>query len=71
MPHFRDVPGADEDPDLLLLLRRMLRGGVPGPRREPTRAERFGVPAPRDGARVPQDAVLSGPDQRPAGSRTR
>lgn len=71
MPHFSDDPGADEDPDLLLRLRRMLRGGVPAPRRLPTRAARFGVPTPRDGARDSQDAVLAGPDPQPPRSRHR
>ncbi|XYD10709.1 hypothetical protein R1A27_09765 [Methylobacterium sp. NMS12] len=77
MPHFSDDPAADEDPDLLLRLRRMLHGGDPAPRRLPTRAERFGGPTPhggptpRDGARDPRDAVLAGPDPRPAGSRPR
>jgi len=71
MPHFSDDPGAGEDPDLLRRLRLMLRGRDPVPRPPPTRAERFGVPAPRDGARDAQDAVLAGPDPRPAGSRPR
>lgn len=83
MPHFSDDPGAGDDPDLLRRLHRMLHGRDPAPRRPPTRAERFGVPTPhgvpmphgvptpRDGARDPQDAVLAGPDPRPAGSRPR
>lgn len=71
MPHFSDDPGAGEDPDLLHRLRLMLHSRDPAPRRPPTRAERFGVPAPHDGARDPQDAVLAGPDPRPAGSRSR
>jgi hypothetical protein len=77
MPHFSDDPGAGDDPDLLRRLHLMLHGRDPAPRRLPTRAERFGVPTPhgvptpRDGARDPQDAVLAGPDARPAGSRSR
>ena len=77
MPHFSDDPGAGDDPDLLRRLHLMLHGRDPAPRRPPTRAERFGVPAPlgapapTDGARDPQDAVLAGPDPRPAGSRPR
>jgi hypothetical protein len=63
MPHFSDDPGADEDPEFLLRLRRMLRGRKPAPRRLPHLEERFGVPAPRDPARGRQDAVLVGPDQ--------
>ncbi|WP_091680612.1 hypothetical protein [Methylobacterium sp. 275MFSha3.1] len=71
MPHFSDDPGADEDPDLLGALRRMLRAGERAPHRLPTCAERFGVPAPRDRARDAQDAVLAGPDPRPPRSRHR
>ncbi|QGY03772.1 hypothetical protein MMSR116_19130 [Methylobacterium mesophilicum SR1.6/6] len=69
MPHFSDDPRADEDPAFLLQLRRMLHGRDPAPRRLPTRAERFGVPTPHDGAREPQDAVLVGSDPQPARSR--
>ena len=77
MPHFSDDPEAGEDPDLLRRLRLMLHSRDPAPRRPPTRAERFGVPAPhgvpapRDGARDPQDAVLAGPGSRPARSQPR
>ncbi|MEE7449687.1 hypothetical protein MRF4_18760 [Methylobacterium radiotolerans] len=69
MPHFSDDPGADEDPDLLLRLRRMLHGGDRAPRRLPTCEERFGVPAPRGGARDSEDSVLAGPDPQAPGSR--
>ncbi|MBE7249520.1 MAG: hypothetical protein INR63_31675 [Actinomycetospora chiangmaiensis] len=75
MPHFSDDPGADEDPDFLLRLHRMLHGRDPAQRRLPTRVERFGacaphgMPTPRDGARDPQDAVLVGSDPQPARSR--